>query len=37
VRLLPEDVPAVVEMLARSAVAHADSSGEQVLGLDTAG
>ena len=37
VRLLPEDVPAVVEMLARSAVAHADSDDEPALGLDTAG
>jgi hypothetical protein len=37
VRLLPEDVPAVVEMLARSAVAPAGSSDEPALGLDTAG
>jgi len=37
VRLLPEDVPAVVEMLARSAVAHSDSSDEPLLGFDTAG
>ncbi len=36
VRLLVEDVPAVVEMLARSAIAPA-SAGEDLRGLHTAG
>jgi hypothetical protein len=37
IRLLPDDVPALVEMLSRSAVETAEPPGERPHRLDTAG